>query len=381
MNIDKKWLNKHLHEALSEQYDIDKLLKKKAKDNNLDPGYHIIYTAPENGEQSILTKKPLGENLQQAKAGLEAWLAENPIPKKNAPSKPSVEKTPENLSKQQSRYLRTNAALEFLCATFPKCFVPRESSDLVRAFAIGLGKTLFEAVKDRLPEGLEQRDIREALRVYCNSFKYNAARRRAGNPRINLEGEVVGEVTKEEVKLFWDSRKKQGKSRKSTLDKKPSEKPSQKLVSDKAPVVVAVRPVLTLNNEEGTFPSKKTILKLKTSGAIMSNNQVARIEVQSLKVTLPLKSEQVPRDILPQEGTPGAAKMKVFWEIVLVAQGQEEQVFRVGFSVKNYRKCLKTLEQHEAAGSECIVLLQGKLVNGGMVEDAGLSVQVKTPRG
>jgi hypothetical protein len=182
-----------------------------------------------------------------------------------------------------------------------------------------------------------------------------------GNPRINLEGEVVGEVTEEEVKLFWDNRKKQRKSQqspKSTFDKKPPEKQGQKSVRDKAPV-----------------SPKRSILKLKKSGAIMSNNQAARIEVQSLKATLPLKPAQVPRDILPPEGTPGGAKMKVFWGLVLA----EKQVYRVGFSVKNYRKCLKTLDQHEAAGSECIILLQGKLVNGGLIEDAGLSVQVKTP--
>jgi hypothetical protein len=107
-------------------------------------------------------------------------------------------------------------------------------------------------------------------------------------------------------------------------------------------------------------------------------SKISHIEVQSLKITLPLKPDQVPRNILPQEGAPGTAKMKVFWDLVLA--GQEEQVYHVGFSVKNYRKCLKTLEQHEAAGNECIVLLQGKLVNGEAVESAGLSVQVKTPK-
>jgi len=342
MNIDKKSLNKLLHETLSTQYEIDKFLKNKAKEKGIEPGYHIIYTAPENGEQSILTTEPLGINLQQAKARLEKWLTENPNPKKTA------EKTPEILGNQQKRYWRIKAALEFLCATFPKCFVPRGSSEPVRAFVVGLKKKLFDAVKDSLPEGMSRDDISRALWVYCNSFKYNAARRKVGNPRINLEGEVVGEVTEEEVKSFLDNRKKPGKS-----------------IQDKVPKVVV---------------SKKTILKLKKSGAVMPNNQSARIEIQSLKITLPLKPEQVPRDILPSEGTPGAAKMKLFWDIVLVGEGEEE-VFRVGFSVKNYRKCLKTLEGHEAEGNECIVLLQGKLVNGGVIEGAGLSVQLKVPKG
>jgi len=77
----------------------------------------------------------------------------------------------------------------------------------------------------------------------------------------------------------------------------------------------------------------------------------ARINVNSLKITLPLKSEQVPRDIVPPECEPGAAKKKVYWDIVLVgSDDQAKQIFTTSFSVKNYRKCLKALAQHEAAG-------------------------------
>jgi len=333
MNVDKKSLNKQLCEKLDHQYEIDKFLKKRAKEKGIDPGYHIIYTA--NGEQSILTSKPLGENLQEAKAGLELWLASNPIPfkKKSFESPPLTKKRP---------YLRVKAALEFLSVTFPKCFVHRE--EISCAFEVGIRKKLLARLENKLPEGMDLVDIKKALGFYCSLPKYNVARSKEGNPRINLEGEVVGEVTAEEVKLSLNRRNK-----------------PEKFVQDKVPVVVV---------------SKNS--NLKKSGAVMPKNQSARIEVQSLKITLPLKPSQVPRDILPSEGTPGTAKMKLFWDVVLV--GQEEEVYRVGFSVKNYRKCLKTLEGHEAEGRECVVLLQGKLVSGGVIEDGGLSVQVKTPK-
>ncbi|OAD19055.1 Fertility inhibition FinO-like domain protein [Candidatus Thiomargarita nelsonii] len=266
-----------------------------------------------------MTSKPLGENLQEAKTGLELWLASNPIPLKNESleSPPLTKKGPD---------LRVKAALEFLSVTFPKCFVLREENFC--AFEIGITKKLFSRLENKLPEGMVLGDIKGALRFYCNLPKYNMARSKEGNPRINLEGEVVGEVTAEEVKLFLNPRKKQ-----------------EKFVQDKVPVVVV---------------SKKT--KLKKSGAVMPKT---------------LKPEQVPRDILPEVGTPGTAKMKLFWDVVLVADGQEEQVYRVGFLVKNYRKCLNTLVQHETEGRECIVLLQGKLVNGGLIKNGGLSVQVK----
>jgi len=312
MNVDKKGLNKQLREALDHQYEIDKFLKKRAKEKGIDPGYHIIYTA--NGEQSILTSKPLGENLQEAKTGLELWLVSNPIPLKK--------KSLENLSLTKKwPDLHVKAALEFLSVTFPKCFVLREENFC--AFELGIRKKLLARLENKLPEGMDLVDIKKALRFYCNLPKYNVARSKEGNPRINLEGEVVGEVTAEEVKLFLNRRKK-----------------PEKFVQDKVPVVVV---------------SKKTILKLKKSGAVMPKT---------------LKPEQVPRDILPEVGTPGTAKMKLFWDVVLVGEGEEE-VYRVGFSVKNYRKCLKTLEQHEAAGRECVVLLQGKLVNGGGLRMGG----------
>jgi len=113
MKIDKKWLNMYLRERLSVQYEIDKFLKKKAKEKGIDPGYHIIFTA--NGEYSILTSKPLGKNLEDAKAGLELWFASIPIFFKNAPEKLSLESPP--LTRKQRRYLRIKAALDFLCAT------------------------------------------------------------------------------------------------------------------------------------------------------------------------------------------------------------------------------------------------------------------------
>ncbi len=297
----------------------------------------MVYTASARGEQSILTQKPLGENLSKAKEGLEAWLAENPIPVENAPEKPTTEKTPEILTQKQSDYLRIKAVLEFLCATFPKCFVPYKSKEPIRALAIGIRKTLLDAVGDKLPEGMVRRDIREALRVYCSFPKYNVARNQVGNPRINLEGEVVGEVTEEEVRRFFEVRKANQLAQK--LEKK------------------------RVNSKEEVIP----------------DNQKARIEVSSLKVTLPLKPEVVRRDILPSG--PGSAKMKVDWEIALTASsGQKEPVYRVAFSVKNYRKALKTIDQCEAEGQECVALLQGKLKSGFSIEEAGLSVQVKTPK-
>jgi len=326
MRLDQEQLNQAIRKALGEQYRIEKLFKSAAIKHDKEPGYHVIYN------QKVLTQKALGTNLKDAQDGLDKWIEEN----------------------SQDKYKRSKIAFEFLCATYPKCFVPFRSKAKRYALAIGTRQVLIKDVADKLPFRIKLRDIQLALNNYCTSRRYCEAKLEAGNPRINLAGEVVGEVTEEEVQRF--------------LAEKKQLKAQQKMVPR---VVVAAK---------NTLSPKKLTSKLKNSGVIMPNQNIARIEMHSLKITLPLKPEQVPRDILPVEGTPGAAKMKVYWDIVLVGNERKEQVYRVGFSGKNYRKCLRTIDKYQAEGSDCIILLQGKLVNGFAIEDARLSVQVKIPK-
>ncbi len=304
-----------LYQTLGEKYGIEKLPNSVAKQHNIEPGYHVYC------DKNILTKKPLGTNLIEADIRLKQWILEN--------------------TQKPDKYARSGIALEFLYATYPKCFIPLKNKGQRYALAIGTRQALIKDVTDKLPINISLMDIQYALRNYCNSNKYRNTKSIAGTPRVNLKGEIVGKVTEEEVKLFLASENQL--------------KFHQKRI-----------PKIKIKN---TLSPKK--------GHIMSNQKPIRIEVQSLKITLPLKPEQIPRDILPPEGTPGAAKMKVYWDIVLVENGKKDQICRAGFSVKNYRKCLKTLDEHLSKGSDCLVLLQGKLMNGLTIQEAGLSVQVK----
>jgi len=316
MKLNKKQLNEMLYQALGEKYSIEKLPNSVANQYNIKSGYHV------RCDKKILTKTPLGTNLIEAKRRLKQWILEN--------------------TQRPDKYKRSKIALEFLYATYPKCFIPLKDKGQRYALAIGTRQALIKDIADKLPVNISLMDIQYALRNYCNSNKYRNTKSIAGTPRVNLKGEIVGKVTEEEVKLFLASEK-------------------LKVHQKKIPKVkIKVKNTLSLKK-----------------GHIMSNQKPIRIEVQSLKITLPLKPEQIPRDILPPKGTPGAAKMKVYWDIVLVEKGKKEQICRVGFSVKNYRKCLKTLDEHLSEGSECLVLLQGKLMNGLTIQEAGLSVQVK----
>lgn len=90
-------------------------------------------------------------------------------------------------------------------------------------------------------------------------------------------------------------------------------------------------------------------------------------------MTLRLRPDQVPRDILPSEGAPGSAKAKVSWDIRLT--GEPPLVLRASLSVKNFRKLLKQIEKNE--GAELSVALHGRLVGNGVLEEASVQVDVK----
>ena len=327
MRLNKKQLNEMLHQALGEQYSIEKLSKSVASQYNVESGYHVYC------DGNILTDKPLGTNLMEAKIGLKQWL---------------LTKVP-----RPDKYTRCKLALEFLYATYPKCFKPLREKGERFALAIGIRQTLIKDVADKLPLELSLSDIQKSLQIYCISKKYRKVKSIAGTPRVNLAGEIVGEVTEEEVKRFLAEKKK------------------QKAIQKTIPKVVVAR--------KNALSPKRLKSKFQKSGANMQNQNVARVEVQRLKITLLLKPEQIPRNILPVEGTPGIAKMKFYWDIVLVG-GQTEQIYRVSFSGKNYRKCLKNIDKCQSEGINCIVVLTGNLVNGFAIENAGLTVQVKIPK-
>ena len=122
---------------------------------------------------------------------------------------------------------KKKAALDFLCATFPKCFVPSDSGEPIKPLAIGTGKVILETVQDKLPEGITMFHLKGALRKYCRSPKYQKTISKAGVPRINLQGEEVSQVTEEEVKLR-EAQIKEAKEKAKAKKKSSKTPPPQK---------------------------------------------------------------------------------------------------------------------------------------------------------
>jgi hypothetical protein len=104
--------------------------------------------------------------------------------------------------------------------------------------------------------------------------------------------------------------------------------------------------------------------------------RTAAVRLASLKVTVPLKPEQLPRDLVPPEGPPGEPLLD------LVLEGGV--TVRARLNGRNYRRMMKQVDEAGAAG--VVIILQGVLKPptepGGphVLADAGFQVSVKTPK-
>jgi hypothetical protein len=103
----------------------------------------------------------------------------------------------------------------------------------------------------------------------------------------------------------------------------------------------------------------------------------ATIRVPSLKLTVPLAADALPRDLVPMDGPAGEPT------IDLVLDGAPFTA-RAKLNGKNYRKLLKQIA--EVGASNVSIVLQGSLrppaAPGGpfVLDSAGFQANVKTPR-
>lgn len=87
---------------------------------------------------------------------------------------------------------------------------------------------------------------------------------------------------------------------------------------------------------------------------------------------MPIEGHKLPRDILPPEGAPGSAK--AILTLQLKAGGIE---LTATVKAKGYRDVLNKVD---ASPHGAFAVLQGKLGPGGVVLDAGFTVQAIVPK-
>ncbi|GEM_PF-6038550 len=100
----------------------------------------------------------------------------------------------------------------------------------------------------------------------------------------------------------------------------------------------------------------------------------AVIPVPYVKVTLPLRPEQLPRDVLPREGAP-AVPIELVIEVAAEG-GKRPLTMRAEVNSRNYRRAVKAIDEFSGNAT---VLIQGRLTGNYELLDAGLSVQPKVP--
>ena len=86
-------------------------------------------------------------------------------------------------------------ALKWLSTRFPKAFCTETS---IHALQLGMMEVLLAHADEAQSHGISKSKLREALVMFTHRLDYLACLKAQG-PRINLEGEVVGEVTLEEA--------------------------------------------------------------------------------------------------------------------------------------------------------------------------------------
>src|ERR1700712_63361 len=105
--------------------------------------------------------------------------------------------------------------------------------------------------------------------------------------------------------------------------------------------------------------------------------KTARIQVPSLKVTVPMSAATLPRDLVPMEGPAGEPTFDI------VLEGGSLTV-RAKINGENYRKLVKQIGEHGGArgGLALRGVLRPPASPGGpfVLEGAGFQAVVKTPR-
>ena len=102
----------------------------------------------------------------------------------------------------------------------------------------------------------------------------------------------------------------------------------------------------------------------------------AVVTVSSVKITVPLAPDQVPRDLLRPAPTP-VTPVELLVMVKSPTPDKPATPLLATLNGKSYRKACVTMTE---LGQNCVVLLQGKLDGDGVLSEAGLTVQPKTPK-
>jgi ProP effector len=115
--------------------------------------------------------------------------------------------------------IEMDSLLTLLCARFPQAFTPyREST------CHPLKRGIYHDILARLGDGIDPVALSRVLAFYTGAHRYRAALV-AGAARIDLDGNVAGEVTESEAASAWQPRRPHRSRRAKPKPKPPPQVP------------------------------------------------------------------------------------------------------------------------------------------------------------
>jgi sRNA-binding protein len=267
-----------------------------------------------------------------------------------------TETTPEEISPKvitPFRAICERVMDEWLFKQYPSTFRVHNPIPL----ALGTSKELIA----QLPESISKNDFKSAMSWYCGRKDYLKAILK-NTQRINLQGELVGEVTE------FD--KTSAKERLDNKDKKKTKPKENKPVVEKP--VIPEPEVIAVPETIEPEPVKKTLsLKSKKTSTAPTEevkpmtNTTSQATAKGLKVTLVIDPAS-----LPDIDTTGMKKAPIS---IFISNGEITAITEI--NAKSYRKALSSIEEYGA--DNCNVIIQGSMRQYGVIDDAGLVVQPK----
>lgn len=228
---------------------------------------------------------------------------------------------------------KTLAALDFLRNRFPNTFFP--IGQIKYALAVGIRQEINACLKhpdgtNDLPENLSFKRISAAICLYCHHPDYQILIKTAGVKRVDLNGNIVGEVTEEQAQSFKDRRNAKPQTTHANLLNEP----------------------------------------------LNAKKYMAVIPVRSVKVTIPILSSNLPHNLRLPSKTP-----ETNWKIELANPKGAPLTITAQTTSKAHQRMLKTVQDYETSGKEVWILLQATLLSNHVLKAPQLLVVEKKEKG
>ena len=241
---------------------------------------------------------------------------------------------------------------EWLFKQYPSTFRVHSPIPL----ALGTSKELTS----QLPEGIGRNDFKSAMSWYCGRKDYLKAILK-NTQRINLQGELVGEVTELDKTSAKERLDNKGKKK-----AEPKEiKPVVEIPATSQPEVIAVPETIEPEPVKKTLSLKSKKTSTTTQEVKAMTNIASQATAKGLKVTLVIEPAS-----LPDIDTTGMKKAPIS---IFISNGEITATTEI--NAKSYRKALSSIQEYGADG--CNVIIQGSMRQYGVIDDAGLVVQPK----